>query len=292
MNVVAIRQLESRAQIIEAVRTGPIHTSLSGGQSVPDQVLYRGHAKTAWRLWSPLDRRLKNDIGPIDGQEKYLNLRKSKGLEWYDNLCLEILARFKHGCKSLMDVDPATTDDEYWAIGRHFGLLTPLLDWTRSPYVAAFFAFAEHLKFMEEGHRVFRLKGNEECVRIWAFSLGDGVEKQDEFQVVLAYPHTAVRQRAQSGLFTRLRSEQHLELVPYLESRGLAHYLVAYDIPVDQAFHGIRDLQLMNITPATLFPDFFGAAWQANLDNALIHFASLMCDWNPTMEDQGPTTDV
>jgi hypothetical protein len=51
---------------------------------------------------------------------------------------------------------------------------------------------------------------------------------------------------------------------------------------MDAASHAMRDLQLMNITPGTLFPDLHGAAWQANLDNFQIHYASLMYDWNPT----------
>ena len=112
----------------------------------------------------------------------------------------------------------------------------------------------------------------------------DDIEIPGEFEVVRAYPRAAARQRAQSGLFTRLRSTEHLEVVPYFASRGLTDNLVAYDIPIDAASHATRDLQLMNITPATLFPDLHGAAWQANVDNQLIHWNSLMYDWDPGAE--------
>lgn len=288
---VEIRQLDSWAQFIEAIRTGPMRKHASGGQAFPDQVLYRGHAKPDWRLWSPLDRRLATWVKGADGQLEYWSGRKAKGLAWYDTLCSEILDHFKHGCRGLVDVDPQATDDQYWALGRHFGLLTPLLDWSLNPYVAAFFAFAERMPLMEHGASVYTVKGNRGNVRVWAVALWEQIEIPGEFEVVRAYPRAAARQRAQSGLFTRLRSEEYLELLPYFASRDLIDHLVAYDIPVDAASHAMRDLQLMNITPATLFPDLYGAAWQANVDNAKINFASLMYDWDPVSADPGPSLE-
>ena len=282
----------SWAEFIQSVRSGPIRTHASGGQSYPFEVLYRGHARPDWHLWSPLDRRLTTLVRRSDGELEYWSARKTKGLAWYDTLCSEILDHFRQGCRGVGGIDPGTTDDEYWALGRHFGLLTPLLDWTLSPYVAAFFAFAERLRDMEHGSGAYTVKGNEGSVRVWALSMGEQIEVPGEFEVVRAHPRAAVRQRAQSGLFTRLRSEEYLEVVPYFASRGLTDYLVAFDIPLDAASHAMRDLQLMNITPATLFPDLYGAAWQANVDNAKINFASLVYDWDPARADPGPSLGV
>lgn len=284
-----ILKLGSWSEFIETVRTGPIRNH-EGGQSYPDQILYRGHADPKWKLWSPLDRRLKTEVRNSDGEPEYWSIRKTKGIAWYDNLCSQILAQFKKGCHGMPDADPETSNDEYWALGRHYGLLTPLLDWTLSPYVAAFFAFAERLNYMEHGSQVYKLKGNEGSVRVWAISMLDQIEIPGEFEVVRASPRAAARQRAQCGLFTRLRSKEHLELEPYFKSRNLTGSLVAYDIPFDAANHAMRDLQLMNITPVTLFPDLYGAAWQANVDNAKIHYASLMYDRDPAKADPGPST--
>ena len=283
-----IHELASWTEFVEAVRTGPTKAT-NGGVAYPDEVLYRGHAKPDWPLWSPLDRRLVTWVRGKNGTPEYWSARKTKGLAWYDNVCERVLSQFKQLCNGLTGIEPMMSDDEYWALGRHFGLLTPFLDWALSPYVAAFFAFTERLRQMEHGGGSYTLKGSKGIVRVWALALWEPVEIPGEFEIIRSRGKFGARQRAQSSVFTKLRSQDYLELEPYLESRGLGDYLVGYDLPLDAAAHAWRDLQLMNIMPATLFPDIYGAAWQANIDSSRIHFASTMYDWKPPEADPGPS---
>jgi hypothetical protein len=274
-----IQTLNSWQQFIEIVRDGFIRRIPSGGVAVPDRVLYRGHARTDWKLSAPLDRRLVHHVSGEGGKIEYESLRKHNGLEWYDKTCLQVFNQFKHAYRGISDANTNLTDDEYWAVGRHFGLLTPLLDWTLSPYVAAYFAFGERLQHMQYGYHGFTLRGNRENVRIWAMAVEKGIEIPAEFEIVNASPPIdAARQRAQSGLFTRLRSREYFDIESYFGSRGLIENLTAYDMSMDAASHAMRDLQLMNITPRTLFPDLHGAAMEANIDTSKLHLTTLIYD--------------
>jgi hypothetical protein len=92
------------------------------------------------------------------------------------------------------------------------------------------------------------------------------LERADEFEIVRDLPTTALRQKAQFGVFTILWTEDHADLESYLKARDIAHCLEYYDIPIANTLEALTDLKLMNVTPAVLFPDLYGAAWQANID--------------------------
>jgi hypothetical protein len=65
----------------------------------------------------------------------------------------EHLDRFKLSIRGRLDINEiaAENENEIWAVGQHYGLATPLLDWTASPFVALFFAFQESRSIHVDG---------------------------------------------------------------------------------------------------------------------------------------------
>ncbi|MFL7890110.1 FRG domain-containing protein [Enterobacter pseudoroggenkampii] len=109
--------------------------------------IFRGHHNSDWKLETSLDRTLLR-IKPagIDLGSTY-------------NFVLDMFAKNLRGRTSI-NKNIETNADELWSLGQHYGLATPLLDWSRSIFVALFFAFESHLP-SPSGFR-----------SIWAFHTG------------------------------------------------------------------------------------------------------------------------
>ncbi len=244
--------------------------------------LFRGHSQPEWKLASPWERKLASLAQPhkVDTQSRLLT---------------ELLENFKDLATGLPGVRTSdlSTEDDWWTLGRHYGLTTPLLDWTKSPYVAAFFAFTGFLEQIssrvtatgEIDLKNLLSSGSMDHVAIWSFRMeraAEKVELPEHLEIMNARTDIGHRQRAQRGVFTRLTHEKYFCLEDYLETFSPQNPpLRKYLIPAREAARAITELRMMNITYGTLFPDLAGAALQANFEMAslaLIVYANLKAD--------------
>lgn len=237
--------------------------------------LFRGHRDASWDLSSQWERQL-NRLRGADKSRSVREVFRRRGEDSHDFVRDFYLQEFKEHAAGVVGFDGSgLTDEEWWAVGRHHGLMTPLLDWTRSPYVAAFFAFYEAAKHVNQqlgsGNPTGGTLNVFDPVVVWELDANHRVFTSEEFRLIKACPAGAYRQRAQRGLFTWLTHETHYDIEAYLSSLGLAHHLVGYELPGTEMFDALNDLFAMNINPLTMFPGLEGAAEMANLDRTFEH---------------------
>ena len=232
--------------------------------------VFRGQADVDWTLSSRWERYRRVQRGIPE------NARAQEGLR---EAAEDFLERFKDSFAGTPGVHATGFTEEDWmALARHHGVVTPLLDWTESPYVAAFFAFRDVVAVDPDRGKIDPrevLDDRPGKVAIWEIPREGAIAKMDAVGWVQGRHEVATRQRAQSGVFSRLTSEDHDSLDGFLESKGYLHLLKRYDIPRQEALAAMHDLSLMNITEATMYPDADGAGRSANLGNwewmALLH---------------------
>ena len=151
-------RLASWSHFFDFLEVEVFHLSSPSKQSY----IWRGQRRSNWPLSSSLDR-LFDQLG-LAASSSELERRLAEHLDV-----------FKHAARGRRGPNPASLPEEkdWWALGQHFGLATPLLDWTRSPFAAAYFAFEELASNPTEYRVVYGLsrnavnKKNEEISTAW-----------------------------------------------------------------------------------------------------------------------------
>jgi hypothetical protein len=212
-------------------------------------VYWRGQKDPKWWLQSAFERQLcKEDASP----ERGLFRERLK----------DYLEAFKQACAGLRGANPAPLDDDqWWALGRHFGLVTPLLDWTDSPYIAAFFAISERLPEIQTPIGL-DLTGAE--IAIYRL-LHEPALESHELRVLRPMVQELGRMHGQRGLFTWLDAEHFYALEGFLDDTKRGHLLTKVVLSGEAVLEGMRDLKAHGIDYRLLFPDLSGAAMHANM---------------------------
>jgi hypothetical protein len=222
--------------------------------------IWRGQRRSDWGLSSSLDRLLLK-LGLITSSPEKL-----------DELALQQLETFKFAIRGRRGNNPAIISDqnELWALGQHFGLATPLVDWTRSPFAAAYFAFEELAPDPTDYRVVYGLARNAVQRKSDEISRGRTPEEKGERPPIieLVEPMSDENQRlvSQGGLFTRAPVGMAVEMwVARAFENSPTEVMLQIEIPNSDRLACLRALDRMNINHLSLFPDLTGASRATNL---------------------------
>jgi hypothetical protein len=151
-------------------------------------------------------------------------------------------------------------EDDIWALGQHYGLETPLLDWTLSPYIAAYFAFEERIDEDDSYRCVYALSRS--VTRL----LSKGKEINRFVGVIEQLTHPSPRFLAQKGIFTKALDGNDIETTvkEFSKRRPNEVPLVKFTIPAKYRDDCLRELNLMNINHTTLLLDLRDVADRCN----------------------------
>ena len=140
MNEIVIHNWDEFEEKVKGVYLEVIKLRNDNPSHVSDP-LFRGHSDKGWELKSTLDR-IKEKTH-INEYCKIIRVIKSSVESCTSNIWpLQSLDKEIEGIDQNIPL-PSMEDYQFMTYLRHNGFPSPLLDWTSSPYIAAFFAFNE-----------------------------------------------------------------------------------------------------------------------------------------------------
>lgn len=210
-------------------------------------ILYRGQSACDWGLEHAYSRFCKNNRTPFEIADFHV-----------------ILQEFIHEASCFLEKELTDNLDylQKVALAQHYGLPTPFLDWSDSPYIAAFFAICKRTIKDTEPFRIWALKVNKDAA--YYIQEADEAAMTDDFYIVNTKFFDSKRLRRQRGYFSYLNNDTPLE--HYLKKHRPGMKLVCYDINGASWLSIMKELSLMGITYNSMFDNLDGIATDVSLD--------------------------
>jgi FRG domain len=212
--------------------------------------LFRGQNR-GWRLRTAFHRTRRADL------QRFLN-------EDIQTLHKHLSARTKH----IFNLEIPNENGAFLNLLQHHGYPTPLLDWSYSPYVAAFFAY-RNISNQEAASA-------NENVRIYVF---DQLQWREDFSQL--YHLSPASLHLSIGEFIAIENERLIpqqaastvtnidDVETYVLTTQTAEkqYLKAIDLPIKEVQKVNQELGFMGITAGSLFPGLDGVCEEIKVRN-------------------------
>ncbi len=207
---------------------------------------YRGQTDCNWILQTSFHRiieRKKMNMSLIDYLDRVLPV-----LGYYISAMRD----------EIINLDNPAEFGAFLALLRHHGFPTPLLDWTLSPYIAAYFALREiddsNPKYDYVKIHVFDYIG-------WGTSYSQplNLRMPDNFvSIFTPYAKFNPRLISQQCAYTVTNVSNMTSYVSECEKISKKGFLYSYNLSVKERTQIMRELSLMGINDMTLFPGVDG----------------------------------
>ncbi len=206
--------------------------------NIENNKIFRGHEDSAWALRTTFNRNGRFDL-----------------IKYFIEDVSEIKELINTKSNYIYKEDSVYDVRALLSLIQHHGFPTPLLDWTKSPYIATYFAIKNSEK-------------NKNYVRVFSFSAQDWIKDKNYNLEHHLDPMPGIKSISLPA-FNNPRSipQQSVFMftnVDYLEGfikskENSGHrYLSVFDIPSSEREEVLYDLDLMGINEASLFPGYDG----------------------------------
>jgi len=254
-----------------------------------DNWAFRGQANPAWELMNAIER------------TDFIHLYK--GVE------ADFLAEFQRGARHYLGNDETPHHLIEWlALMQHHGAPTRLLDFSKSPFIAAFFAFEQCLVTTDTHIAIWAINMNflkrqaaerisqkykqemEENNNVVNESLFEKIFYANEDSFIFPVEPFRMNRRysLQQSLFVSTANsyEPFMQQLLFLGD-DITRSVIKIELPAALQKEVIRDLQRMNLNRASLFPDLDGYAASLRLRyNSMKSTEEIMAAQLQQMEDK------